>query len=213
MFPPQNSHGPRSIVPAIIAAFVLLATGVALTVTLRDDSTTRGPAAPSPEAEIQSLSTTGSSAAGETNRTDDAPDNDAQSPQSSPADGKVAGLPDDARLRELIVGTWEDDYQGRRTMTLHADGSARMIVELSGLKATLFAERLEFDMQWSLAEGMLTKRTTGGRPESKVNLILRTMGDSVSERILEISEDRLLLQDPNGTQRYDWRRVAGDSPE
>ncbi len=213
MAPPQNSNGPRPIVLAIVAAFGLLATGVAVTVALRDEAPAPGPAASSPKAGMQSLSTTGSSAAGQTKRADDVPDTDAKSPQSSPADGNVAGLPDDARLRELIVGTWEDDYQGRRTMTLHADGSARMIVELSGLKATLFAERLEFDMQWSLADGVLTKRTTGGRPESKVNLILRTMGDSVSERVLEISEDRLLLLDPNGTQRYDWRRISADSPE
>jgi hypothetical protein len=116
----------------------------------------------------------------------------------------------DERYRQLVVGTWEDDYQGKRTMTLKDDGTGTMIVELSGFKATLFAKRLQFDMVWSLEDGRLRKRTTGGQPEGAVNLILKMMGDSVDEPILELTENRLLLLDKDGETQYDWRRKQSD---
>ncbi len=92
-------------------------------------------------------------------------------------------------------------------MTLNADGTGVMIVELSGMKATLFAERLEFNMEWSLADGRLKKRTIDGKPERRVNMILKMMGDRVDEPILELTEERLLLLDKDGETKYDWRRT------
>lgn len=112
----------------------------------------------------------------------------------------------DESFRRLVVGTWEDDYQGKRTMTLRDDGKGTMLVELSGIRAKLFAERLKFDMVWSVEQGRLKKRTIGGEPALTVQLILKTMGDRVDERILELTDDRLLLQDKDGKTRYDWRR-------
>jgi hypothetical protein len=112
----------------------------------------------------------------------------------------------DERYRELVQGTWEDDYQGKRTMILKEDGTGTMIVELSGVKAALFASRLQFDMVWSLDSGRLRKRTIGGQPETRVNMILKMMGDRVDEPILELTRDRLLLLDKDGETRYDWRR-------
>ncbi len=112
----------------------------------------------------------------------------------------------DERYRQLVVGTWEDDYQGKRTMTLNADGTGTMIVELRGLKATLFAARLKFNMVWSVQNGRLKKRTISGEPQTRVNMILKMMGDRVDERILELTKERLLLLDQDGETRYDWRR-------
>jgi hypothetical protein len=117
----------------------------------------------------------------------------------------------DAEYRRLLVGVWEDDYQGKRTMTVLEDGTGAMLVELSGLKARLFASRLRFDMVWSIEEGRLKKKTVGGEPSAKVRMILRTMGNQVDEPILELTKTRLLLLDANGKTQYDWRRVSGDS--
>jgi hypothetical protein len=114
----------------------------------------------------------------------------------------------DDRFRRLVVGTWQDNYQGKRTMTLAADGTGRMVVELTGLKSRLFAPRLEFDMVWSLENGRLKKRTIKGTPATQVQLILKAMGDRVDEAILELTDQRLLLLDGNGKTKYDWRRVA-----
>ncbi len=119
----------------------------------------------------------------------------------------------DAQLRRLVVGTWEDDYKGHRTMTLNPDGTGIMIVELSGMQATLFASRLEFNMRWSLEDGRLKKKTIGGTPPNRVQLILKTMGDQVDEPILELTESRLLLLDKDGETRYDWRRKMKEADE
>jgi len=118
-----------------------------------------------------------------------------------------ASAPDgDARLRNLIVGTWADEYKGKRTMTVRRDGSATMVVELKGLNAVM-GSLLRFDMEWSIEDGRLKKRTTGGEPSGRVNLILKAMGDHVDEPILELTEQRLLLLDGDGRKTYDWRRI------
>ena len=113
----------------------------------------------------------------------------------------------DEESRRLVIGTWEDHYSGKRTMTVRTNGTALMVVELSGIKAFLSAPRLEFDMVWSVDNGHLKKRTIGGRPSGKVNVILKMMGDHVDEPILELSQNRLLLLDENGNRKYDWQRV------
>ena len=128
---------------------------------------------------------------------------------TSPALGQDRTQTDvqDQQSRRLVVGTWQDEYQGKRTMTLQEDGTGKMVVELDGLKAKLFAPRLEFEMIWAVAKGRLKKRTLQGEPAVTVQLILKTMGDRVDEPILELTQDRLLLLDKDGKTKYDWRRV------
>jgi len=121
---------------------------------------------------------------------------------------EVPGPPTrDEQYRQLVVGTWEDEYKGKRTLTIREDGTATMVVELAGLTAALYAPRLQFEMSWSIKDGHLKKQTTGGEPAEKVKLILKMMGDRVNEQILELTEDRLLLLDEDGKTKYDWRRV------
>lgn len=95
-------------------------------------------------------------------------------------------------------------------MTLNDDGTGTMLVELSGLQATLLASKLRFDMRWSLVEKILQKQTVGGEPSEKVNLILNTMGNTADDTILELTDDRLLLLDKDGKTKYDWKRVKAD---
>jgi hypothetical protein len=113
----------------------------------------------------------------------------------------------DAHYRSLVLGTWQDAYQGKRTMTLKEDGTGTMIVELSGWRAAFSASRLKFNMKWSVKDGHLKKQTISGEPETQVKMILSTMGDHVDEPILELTEDRLLLLDKDGKTKYDWKRV------
>lgn len=118
----------------------------------------------------------------------------------------------EAKQRRLLPGVWQDEYKGKRTMTLKADGTGTMDVELSGVQASLFAAKLHFDMKWSLNGDKLVKTTVGGEPAKKVNLILKLMGDTAEDKILEITDDRLLLLDKDGTTEYDWKRVPQVEP-
>src|SRR5438876_1134561 len=65
---------------------------------------------------------------------------------------------------QKMLGVWQDSYQGKRTMTLNEDGSGTMLVELTGLQATLFAPKLRFDMQWTVEGKIFKQRTEGGEP-------------------------------------------------
>jgi hypothetical protein len=121
--------------------------------------------------------------------------------------GDLAASQIDARHREMAVGTWEDFYHGKRTMTLRADGTAGMVIELTGIKAVLFTPRLELEMVWAVEDGLMKRRNVGGNPPEKVDFVNRTYGDRVAERIVEISEDRMLLRDQSGSPEYTWRRV------
>jgi hypothetical protein len=127
--------------------------------------------------------------------------------QETTAQPDVQPTDPDSDFRRLVVGTWTDNYQGKRTMTLNEDGTGTMVVELSGWRAALSAPRLRFDMVWSVEGGHLKKRTVGGEPAAQVQMILATMGDRVDEPILELTADRLLLLDHDGKTKYDWQRV------
>jgi hypothetical protein len=113
----------------------------------------------------------------------------------------------DAEYSRLLVGTWEDQYQGHRTMTIRPDGTATMVVELHGWKAAVYASRLQFEMIWSVENGKMKKRTTGGEPPGRVKTILKMMGNHVTEPILELTSDGLVLLDQDGKHQYHWSRV------
>ena len=114
----------------------------------------------------------------------------------------------DKQFRRMVTGTWNfDDYQAKRTMTLKENGIGTMVVDLSGWRAALSAPRLRFDMVWSMEGGHLKKKTVGGEPATQVQIALKTIGDTADERILELTEHRLLLLDGDGKTKYDWRRV------
>lgn len=132
---------------------------------------------------------------------------DAAQPVPAERNRPAAGKPSDDKLRRLSLGTWEDDYQGHRTLTLREDGTGTMIVELSGWKAAFFARRLRFEMQWSIADGQFHEHCLGGEPATQVSMVLKSAGDRLTQSILELTENRMLLLDKDGETRYDWRRV------
>jgi hypothetical protein len=118
----------------------------------------------------------------------------------------------EGKTRRQLLGTWHDEYRGKRTMVLNEDGTGTMLVELSGLDALLSAPKLTFQMKWSVEGKKLTKQTLSGEPADKVNMILNMMGDTAVETILELTADKLLLLDKDGKTQYDWRRMKPDDP-
>ncbi|MEE8451696.1 MAG: hypothetical protein V3R99_07265 [Thermoguttaceae bacterium] len=116
-------------------------------------------------------------------------------------------LSQDEQLRRAAIGTWQDFHHGKRTMTLREDGTATMVVELTGIKARLFTPRLQLDIVWSVEDGRMKRRTVGGTPADKVAFVNRRAGKQVAEPILELTGNRLRLLDRDGKTKYDWRRV------
>jgi hypothetical protein len=112
----------------------------------------------------------------------------------------------DAAMRRLAQGEWEDEYQGRRFLTVSPDGAGKMVVELEGIGKRIFAPSLSFDLNWSVADGVVTLTTLGGEPASKVKVILKIYGSEAQYKVLELTADRMLLLDGDGKTQYDWRR-------
>jgi hypothetical protein len=135
-----------------------------------------------------------------------------EQPPSVTPEAKPKPETEEEKMRRMVLGIWQDKYQGKRTMTLNADGTGVMHVELSGASAFLFASKMRFDMKWKLEEKKLTKTTIGGEPADKVNLILNTMGNVAEDTLLEVTEERLHLLDKNGKTKYDWRRAKQKEP-
>ncbi len=145
--------------------------------------------------------------------TDGTSDNGA-APNETADESEPSGAHDaNTRHREIIVGEWEDDYQGKRHLTVKSDGTGTMVVDLDGVGKRLFAARLSFDMEWSVADGRISMKTLGGEPASKVQLVLKLYGNAAEYKILELTDERMLLLDPDGKTKYDWRRPAATAAE
>ena len=111
------------------------------------------------------------------------------------------------QVHELIVGTWQDDYQGKRTLTVRPDGTATMLVEFDGWKARMFTPRLQIETTWTINAGRFDRRTVGGEPAEKIEFVKRRVGDRASDKIVKVTADRMVLLDQDGETRYNWRRV------
>lgn len=113
----------------------------------------------------------------------------------------------DAKWRDLVLGTWQDHYEGTRTLTVRPDGTAFMLVELEGWKATMFTPRLNIETSWSIENGRFHRQIVGGHPADKVDFVKRRVGDRASDRIIHIDADEMTLVDQDGRTRYSWKRL------
>ena len=127
----------------------------------------------------------------------------------APPPGEPLDLTDDYRR---ILGTWQDNYQGRRTMTLRDDGTATMVCELEGLNARLFTPVLNFNLRWQLADGIMTRVIVDGEPADKVRFVVNLMGDRADEKLLVLTDTELHLLDADGKTEYRWTRVPKPFP-
>ncbi len=109
--------------------------------------------------------------------------------------------------RQQIVGTWEMKDDGSRRMTLDNDGTGVMEVTLTGAIAALYAQRLRFDLRWSIEQGKLVRECIGGEPAEKVELILRAMGRRTEDVIEVVSPRQLRTLGTDGVTTSTWERI------
>ena len=110
-------------------------------------------------------------------------------------------------LRAKLVGTWQDNYRAKRTLTLRPDGTATMHCELLGLH-TLFARELWFEHVWTLDGDRLELRVVGGEPKAKIDFVVKLKGGRMSQTILEVTSDRLRVYDETEATEFHWRRSS-----
>ncbi len=115
---------------------------------------------------------------------------------------------DDQRLRKLIVGTWQQSYYGKRLLTVLPDGQAKMVIRPDSVWAFAFGQQIDLDMFWSIENGRIDYGYKGGTPEDKVALAAKTWGDRWDEKILELTDSRLVLLCSDGETRSEWERAS-----
>lgn len=135
--------------------------------------------------------------------TDSAASND-QSIETSSADDQDPAQ----EQRQLLVGAWQDDFYGKRTFVFNADGTGSMTLELSGVGKTLYGDKLRFEMQWTLSEGVVTKIMSGGEPKTATALLAKTFGDRAAHRIDHLDDTELHFRSVDSDKVYRLNRVV-----
>lgn len=115
-----------------------------------------------------------------------------------------------ARLNKLIVGEWQQEFYGKRTLTVKSDGSATMTIVPSGVFALGFGPKIDLTMFWSVKDGHLDYGVNGGTPADKVKLAASTWGDHWVEKIIELTETKLDLLSIDGSSHSIWERVPSE---
>lgn len=109
-------------------------------------------------------------------------------------------------LRAKLIGTWQDDYMAKRTLTLRPDGTATMHCELIG-PHRLFAHELRFEHSWTLDRDQFELRVIGGEPKAKIDFVVTLKGERMRQTILEVTSDRLHVYDETEATEFHWRRA------
>ncbi|MEK6257441.1 MAG: hypothetical protein AABP62_02380 [Planctomycetota bacterium] len=110
-----------------------------------------------------------------------------------------------------LVGCWRDGFCGQRTLTLKADGSATMLLELDFAGRLLYGKTLEFDMCWSLNDSILSFEISAGRPVDAARSAIKLWGEAFEYRLELVDNERLHGWTSGDTTLYKLRRV--ESPE
>lgn len=85
-----------------------------------------------------------------------------------------------------------------------------MRVEPSGIGRKIFADLLQFEIEWSVADDRIVMITTGGEPKSKTKLIMNLYGTRAEYKLLNLDAKELVLLDADGKTKYEWRRTPGE---
>jgi len=131
--------------------------------------------------------------------------------KSAAATPALSGVARDEAYRRLVIGKWETERSGHRELTVRPDGTATMIVQLTGFNAVLFGKKLTFWIQWTIQDGKLAFSTTGGEPASRIKVITVMYGTNRTQQIRSLTKDRLLLIDEEGDPDHDCRRVVAST--
>jgi hypothetical protein len=125
------------------------------------------------------------------------------------ATAETEGLPADAI--HLTNGTWSDFFHGLRTFRFESAGQGCMSLELSGVGAMLYGEKIEFDFDWTLNGNSLHLKMTGGRPSGTANTLCRLFGGEFDYEIDSASASELVLRATDSGKVFTFSRPGDRS--
>lgn len=115
-------------------------------------------------------------------------------------------------LIQRLIGTWHDDYQADRTLTIRADGTATMICQLRGMHR-FFATQLLFEQEWRLEGDRLTFHTVSGVPQKKIDFVVKLKGATTRQIVRQVTDSLLHVYDEGEATEFHWERVPDSSTD
>ncbi len=94
-----------------------------------------------------------------------------------------------------LVGHWQDSFFGKRTLVLNADGTAQMRLDLDFAGSLLYGKQVDFDMKWSLDQGIVTIDILKGKPESAAKSLMDTWGTQHVYLLDLVESERIEMRD------------------
>lgn len=109
-----------------------------------------------------------------------------------------------------LIGRWRDSFFGTRTLTLNADGTATMVLDLDFAGRLLYGKRLEFDMKWSLENGVVTIDILEGRPAAASKSATGTWGSRYEYLLDRVEAEAVEMRSSDGAMNHTLKRLADD---
>ena len=115
--------------------------------------------------------------------------------------------------RQLLLGSWSDEFYGKRVFTFAEDGTAVMTLELDSVGRMLYGPKLTFFIAWELKDGILNLQMTGGEPDGSAVALAKLFGEKSEQRIEHLAADEMRLRSLDSQKLYVHRRIqATETP-
>lgn len=120
---------------------------------------------------------------------------------------KAARNVEEADEKPTIIGSWRDDFYGKRIFHFRDDGTAAMTIELDAIGQALYGPKLTFFIDWKIKDDVLILKMTGGDPPSTAT-VAKIFGESSEQRIESLETNEMKLRSLDSNKLYVHRRVV-----
>lgn len=110
--------------------------------------------------------------------------------------------------KSQLLGSWSDNFYGKRIFTFRDDGTAEMTIELDSVGKALYGPQLKFFIAWEVRDDILHMQMTGGEPAGSAVTLAKLFGEKSEQRIEKLEADEMLLRSLDSQKLYSHRRVA-----
>lgn len=111
-------------------------------------------------------------------------------------------------LAEVLIGSWQDDFYGKRIFHFRPDGTATMTIELDRVGQVLYGPKLTFFIDWTLKDDLLSMKMTGGEPMQTATAVAKLFGETSEQRVERFSDEELTLRSLDSQKLYVHRRIT-----
>ncbi|MBS0204263.1 MAG: hypothetical protein JSS49_15275 [Planctomycetes bacterium] len=114
--------------------------------------------------------------------------------------------------RSQLLGRWQDQFYGKRILTLNDDGTARMELELDFAGRLLYGKRLDFDMKWSLDGARVFIDIVDGKPTRQAKSLMDTWGSRYEYLLDCVENHQVEMRAWDGSTNHVLRRLPDETP-